>query len=74
MNNLEPLSLLFNFTPAWISNQRPSKVWGEINYPLQNFNAYTVEFGGLHISSMDGQKSDWLTSYLTVYNTTKRTS
>ena len=29
--------------PAWISNHLPSKVWGEITYPLLNFNGATVE-------------------------------
>ena len=29
--------------PAWISNQKPSKVWEEITYPFLTFNGCTVE-------------------------------
>ena len=29
--------------PAWISNQMPSKVWGEITDPIPTFNSATVE-------------------------------
>ena len=29
--------------PEWISNHVLSKVWGEITYPLLNFNGCTVE-------------------------------
>ena len=28
--------------PAWISNHKPSKVWGEITYPFPNFNGCTI--------------------------------
>ena len=29
--------------PAWISNNMPAKVWGEITYPFLNFNGASVE-------------------------------
>ena len=37
---IEPL---FNFNPAWISNQIPRKVWDENTYPFPKFNNATVE-------------------------------
>ena len=36
-------ALLRTWIPALISNNMPSKVWGEITYPFLNFNGATVE-------------------------------
>ena len=33
----------FNLIPAWISNYIHCKEWGEIIYPLLDFNGETVE-------------------------------
>ena len=43
--NLGPgphLLIWFNFTPVWISNHMPSKVWDEITYLFPNFNGVVV--------------------------------
>ena len=34
---------VLTFIPTWISDHRPNRVWGEIMYPLSNFNVVTVE-------------------------------
>ena len=35
----------YTYISAWISNYMASKVWGEITYPLLNFNGHIVEDG-----------------------------
>ena len=33
----------YRLTPAWISDEMPSKVWDAITYPLPNLNSCTFE-------------------------------